>query len=239
MWIRHRSLQREYMDDHELPQVDADEVFRFLAGINRWLGGTRATLQRFSEFRRGWQPRQRIRVLDVAAGGGDVAAALVSWGRRRDVEIQVTVFDVSPGALVSARRRLARAALDARVDLVRGDVRRMPFRDRAFDYVICALFAHHLTDDDLVETLRRFDALAAHGIVVNDLVRRWRLYAWTWLFTRPFNPILRQDGLLSVKRALQPGELAALAHRAGLDWLTVRQHFGHRMTLAGERPAGA
>ena len=113
----------------------------------------------------------------------------------------------------------------------------MPYRDGTFDYVTCALFFHHLTDEGVLWTLRSFDRLAVRGVIVNDLVRSWRHYFWSWLFTRPFNAILRHDGPLSVRRAFRPAELSALARRAGLAWLSVRTHFGHRMTLAGERPS--
>ena len=70
---------------------------------------------------------------------------------------------------------------------------------------------------------------------MNDLVRSLRAFIWTWLFTWPFHPILHHDGPLSVRRALKPAEMKRLAAAAGLPWLTVKRHFGHRMTLAGEK----
>jgi hypothetical protein len=100
------------------------------------------------------------------------------------------------------------------------------------------LFFHHLTDDDVVRTLRAFDRLARRGVVVNDLVRSWRHLFWSWLFTRPFNEVLRQDGPLSVRRAFTPPELVRLVECSEVDWLSVRSHFGHRMSLAGERRLG-
>jgi len=234
MWMSQRSLEREFMDDHTPPQDVVDDVYQFLGRINRWLGGTRATLHRFEEFSRGWRAGQRVEVLDVATGGGDFARALVRWGHARGFDVRVTALDISASALRSARQRSTSDA--AGLHYVCADVHRMPCREGVFDYVSCSLFFHHLTDDDVVRTLQSFDALATRGIVVNDLVRRWRHYAWSWLFTRPFNAVLRHDGPLSVRRAFRPTELAALARRAGLSWLTIRLHFGHRMTLAGERP---
>ena len=228
MWMPARSLEREYMDDHEPPQPVVHEVYRFLEGINRWLGGHRATLERFRQFSRGWKPGQRIEVLEVAAGGGDFARALVRWGRTRGFDIHVTALDISPSALRTGRR-------EAGVRLVCGDVHHVPLKPGGVDYVTAALFFHHLTEAEVVSALRTFDRLATRGIVVNDLIRRWRLFAWSWLLTRPFNAVLRQDGPLSVRRAFLPRELEALARSAGLPWLTVREHLGHRMTLAGER----
>ena len=229
-----RSLEREYMDDHTPPQEVIDEVYRFLGAISRWLGGTRATLRRFEELSRGWTVGGRITVLDVASGGGDLARALTRWGRARGFDLRVTALDKSLPALDCARRR---GQADDRLRFVCADVHLAPCRDGAFDYVTCTLFFHHLTDDEVVRTLRSFDRLATRGVVVNDLVRRWRHYAWSWLFTRPFNAVLRNDGPLSVRRAFRAEELCALARQSGMAWLSLRTHFGHRMTLAGERPS--
>ena len=234
MWMSRRSLEREYMDDHTPPQEVLDDVYRFLGAIGRWLGGTRATLRRFEELSRGWSPTEHITVLDVASGGGDLARALTRWGRARGFDVQVTALDISLRALGCARRR---GPTDDPLRCVCADVHRAPWADGAFDYVTCALFFHHLTDDEVVSTLRSFDRLATRGVVVNDLVRRWRHYAWSWLLTRPFNAVLRNDGPLSVRRAFRAEELRALVRRSGIEWLSLRTHFGHRMTLAGERPS--
>ena len=233
------------MDDHTLPQEVIDEVYRFLGAIGRWLGGTRATLRRFEELSRGWTVGERITVLDVASGGGDLARALIRWGRARGFDLRVTALDISLRSLDCARRR---GPADDQLQLVCADVHLVPYREGAFDYVTCALFFHHLTDDDVVRTLRAFDRLATRGVVVNDLVRRWRHYAWSWLFTRPFNAVLRNDGPLSVRRAFRGDELAALqrgpAQRrtalgsdgrfVGMSWL--RSHGGRGWRGADATP---
>ena len=232
MWLSERSLQPEIMDEYTPAPEVVDEVFWFLGLINRWLGGTRASLSRFEEFSRSWRPGQRIDVLEVACGGGDFARSLIHWGRDRGFDVRVTALDISPRVLSTASRRGDSAT---RPRWLCGDVLCPPLRDGSFDYVVSALFFHHLSDADVVRTLRLFDRLTTRGIVVNDLIRRRRHYFWSWLFTRPFNSILRHDGPLSVRRAFIPRELETLARRSGLSWVSIQTHFGHRMTLAGER----
>ena len=231
MWMASRTYEHEILDDHEPEQPVVDKIYRFLSFINRRLGGSRATIARFEAFSRSWVAGERITVLDVASGAADVPRALIAWARARGFDLRVTALDLSPRALSYARRE---GSLD-RLHLVCADVTRPCFRDGAFDYVTCALFFHHLTDEQIVTTLRAFDRLAGRGIVVNDLVRSRRAWLWTRLLTAPFHPILRFDGPLSVRRALRPDELRARAAEASVDWLTIRRHFGHRMTLAGER----
>jgi len=161
-----------------------------------------------------------------------VPRALIDWGRSRGFDLHVTATDILTSALDYARRVEPH---DRRLRLVAADVTRPPFKEQSFDYVTCALFFHHLTEAQIVAALTSFDHLAVRGIVVNDLVRSRRAYLWTWLFTRPFHPILHHDGPLSIRRALKPAELQALADAAGLRWLSVQRHFGHRMTLAGQK----
>ncbi len=230
--MRSRIYQPEIMDEETLDQDTVDEVYRYLTSVNRYLGGVRATIARFEAFCSTWRPGERIEVLEIACGAADVPRALVAWGRSRGFDVRVTATDILPSALDYARRTGPR---EERLRLVCADVAHPPFRDKAFDYVTCALFFHHLTDDQIVGALRTFDRLASRGIVVNDLVRSRRAFAWTWLLTKPFHPVLHHDGPLSIRRALKPPELQQLASAAGLPWLTVQRHFGHRMTLAGEK----
>ena len=230
--MRSRIYQPEIMDETTPDQAIVDEIYRYLAAVNRFFGGARATIARFEQFSRTWRAGERIDVLEIACGAADVPRALIAWGRSRGFDVRVTATDVLPSALDYARRL---GTGDGRLRLVGADVAHLPFKDRTFDYVTCALFFHHLTDDQIIGALGAFDRLATRGIVVNDLVRSHRAYAWAWLFTLPFHPILHHDGPLSIRRALKPAEMRRMAVAAGLDWLTVHRHFGHRMTLAGEK----
>jgi ubiquinone/menaquinone biosynthesis C-methylase UbiE len=230
--MRSRIYQPEIMDEETLEQETVDEIYHYLTSINRLFGGVRGTLARFEDFSRSWKTGERIEVLEIACGAADIPRALIAWGRARGFDLRVTATDILPSALDYARR----VNHDERMRLACADVSHLPFRDGAFDYVTCGLFFHHLTDGQIIEALKIFDRLATRGIVVNDLVRSRRAFIWTWLFTKPFHPILHHDGPLSIRRALKPEELSHLASAAGLPWLTVQRHFGHRMTLAGQKP---
>jgi len=230
--MRSRIYQPEIMDEETVDQETADEIYRYLASINRLFGGVSGTIARFEAFSRSWRPGERIEVLEIACGAADVPRALIAWGRAHGFDLRVTATDILPSALDYARRM---GAPEERLRLACADVGRPPFKAGTFDYVTCGLFFHHLTDDQIVAALTTFDRLATRGIVVNDLVRSRRALFWTWIFTWPFHPILHHDGPLSIRRALRPDEMKQLAAAAGLSWLTVARHFGHRMTLAGEK----
>jgi ubiquinone/menaquinone biosynthesis C-methylase UbiE len=231
-----RITQHEILDDHEPEQAVVDRIYAFLAMVNRRFGGAQATIARFEEASRSWKPGERIEVLDIASGAADVPRALIQWGREHGFDVRVTALDISQSALDYARRA---GPGNARLRLLCADIRRPFCQDQSFDYVTSALFFHHLTDAQIIETLRLSDRIARRGIVVNDLVRSPRAWLLTWLLTWPFHPILHHDGPLSVRRALTPDEMLALARQAGMPWLSIGRHFGERMTLAGERPSEA
>ncbi len=71
------------------------------------------------------------RILDVAAGTGDVAIALA----RRLPQARITGIDLSDEMLAVGRGKVARRGLDDRIGLVQGDAEKLPFSDGAFDAV--------------------------------------------------------------------------------------------------------
>jgi len=208
--MKTRSLEPERLDIEDPPRDLVEGSYRFLRFINRWLGGMRATRLAFDEFAVRWKPDETIRVLDVAGGTGDMAKLL----SERDPRLRFTIVDLRGGG-------------------VRGDAMRLPFRDGAFDYVITSLFLHHLDDGQASRALREFDRVARRGMIMNDLIRRTRLYLWTKFFTLFGNEIVRYDGPLSVRKSFTVDELRRLAEP--IPYLKTRVCFGHRVLLYGER----
>jgi ubiquinone/menaquinone biosynthesis C-methylase UbiE len=217
--MKTRSLEPERLDVETPPRDLVERSYRFLSFVNRRLGGVRATRLAFEEFAPRWGPESRIRVLDVASGSGDIPNALERWNPK----LHFTCLDM-------------RADPSGRV-AVRGDALRLPFRDGSFDYVTTSLFMHHLGDAELVRALREFDRVARRGLVMNDLLRRTRLYLWTKLFTLFANEYVRHDGPLSVRKSFTLEELHRLA--APFPYLKTRVCFGHRVILYGEKSGGA
>jgi ubiquinone/menaquinone biosynthesis C-methylase UbiE len=216
--MKTRSLEPERLDVESPPRDLVERSYRFLSFVNRRLGGVRATRLAFEEFAPRWGADSRLRVLDVASGSGDIPTALERWNPR----LRFTCLDL-------------RADPSGRVG-VRGDALRLPFRDGSFDYVTTSLFLHHLGDEELVRALREFDRVARRGLVMNDLLRRTRLYLWTKVFTLFANECVRHDGPLSVRKSFTLEELQRLA--APLPYLKTRVCFGHRVILYGEKPGG-
>ena len=60
--MRARIYQPEIMDEETVDQETADEIYRYLASINRLFGGVNGTIARFEAFSRSWRPGERIEV---------------------------------------------------------------------------------------------------------------------------------------------------------------------------------
>lgn len=230
--LRERSLEPELLDIERPAPKRLERFYRFLEFVNTFLGGTRAVKGALTQFSKRWSKGQTFWILDVASGSADIPRALVTWARKRGYFFKIVALDREEDTLVFARSRLKGYP---EILLVRGTAQSLPFRERCFDYVISNLFLHHLNDEEALTVVNQFDRLTRRGVIVNDLLRRRRLYGWTVLFSLFCEPLLRHDNLLSVRKAFTFSEIETLAKRAGLRYLKINTAFGHRFLVYGEK----
>jgi SAM-dependent methyltransferase len=235
MALRYRRRQHELMDDDAVDARQLAAALRFIRGINRFLGYTRATLGHLKRFSRSWRRQQPIRILDVATGSADVPRAILRWADRRGWDVRIIAIDRHTLTL-NAGRAAAAAAPDSRLALVQADALRLPFADASFDYAITSMFLHHLDDDAAVAALAEMNRVARRGLIAADLLRSARAYAWITLFTLFTTRMIRHDAKVSVAQAFCKPEVLALRERAGIPFARYHRHFGHRFVLAGEKP---
>ena len=207
MAIGHERVIVPELLDHASPEVARDNL-RDLVRINRYLGG-HAILQRMmADF---VQPQDRFSMLDVGAASGDMAASL----RRR-----------YPRAAITSLDRKCVHLEEAAPPKLAGDAFLLPFAARSFDFVFSSLFLHHFSDEQVVELLGNFRAVARRAVLAIDLERGPLAYyfipATKWLFG--WHDISLYDGPVSVRAAFKREELLALAGRAGLAEARVNVH---------------
>ncbi len=220
-----RLYDLEFLDQPDFSPGLARQSYAFMAFVNRLFGGIRTVRRFVAEEARRQETGRPLRVLDIGSGICDIPIAVARWAGRRNINVRLTCLETSPYAPAIARARIERAGLTDRIQLLRQDV----FTHRPsepYDCAVGSMFFHHLREDEILALVRHLRTFVRRSILISDLGRSWADYAGAWLLTLPLARQVRQDALLSVRRAFTPPELAELLHRlpdvavqAGNTWL--------------------
>lgn len=194
--------------------AEIDRTYRELETVNRLSLAYRPTLTWLDRAAARF-PGERLSILDVACGHGDMSRRIAAWARRRGVGVEVVGLDISPDAVRSAEAATP-AGLPVRYEV--GDVFAMP-DDRRFDLVVSALFAHHLFDERLVAFVAGMERAARRGWMINDLHRHAIPYHFTrtWFRLARFSRFMVNDGPVSIARGFTRAEWLEVLRQAGVD----------------------
>lgn len=228
--LPNRRLEPELMDDPALDPARHEQALRGVRRINRVSLAALSSWRAIVAATKDIDANHTLRIADIASGGGDIAFGLVRHATRAGRTVEVTGFDISETAVALANRRSEAnglAATFAQRDALHGPL------PTGFDVITSSLFFHHLTDEQIVDVLRRMREADPRAIVINDLVRSSMHLAAAHVFTRLLSrsPIVHFDGPASVRAALTCDEMAALAAEAGLDGAMVVRRFPQRFIL--------
>jgi SAM-dependent methyltransferase len=226
-----RSYKLERIDTGDYTTGEFQRFLREIRFINRFLGDDLALektlLKEIEE-----ENLQEFSVLDIGAGSGELLQAIAEFAQKTNRNANLFGLDLSE---ISAKSIFAQSKLFREIKVVLADGLSLPFADNAFDYAICSLFTHHLTDENVVRLLQEMDRVSRRGIVVIDLHRHRIAYALYKIFCVVFriSQLVREDGSLSVLRGFKPDELRILAEKANLKNVSVERHFPFRLVLRG------
>ena len=188
-------------------------------------------------------PARRLRVADIACGGGHVAVALARLAARDGVEVDIVGHDISLVAVDYATALAGRSGVRG-VSFVLGDVLHDELVGPAeagpnksvngtFDVAFSSLFLHHLGEDEAVAALAAMKRVGRRLVVVSDLKRSRLGYLMAWIGCRLLSAsrVFRTDGALSVRAAYSPDEFRAVADRAGLVGATIASQWPERFVM--------
>lgn len=211
-------------------KANFDDLWR----INRYLGGvacSRRLLGRFFER----ATKRKLRVLDVGAGDGRLAAQLQSELARQGIAAEFVVLDRRLDHLLTGVPRAAG------VKAVVADALALPFAEGSFDVATCNLLFHHFSGPRALAVLRSLARVARDAVLINDLERHWLAY----LFVR-FVPwfcrerVSRLDGIASVRQAYTSLEVESMARAAGFSDFEIHRVVPYRLgVLLWKAPATA
>ena len=212
------------MDAPDLDPAVYERVLHDLARVNRWTLAARPSIAFLD---RAVGSRTRLRLLDVGFGDGDVLRAISRWARRRGIDAELVGVDLNDKSVAAAR---AATPADLAIDYRAGDYRDEP---GPFDFIISTQVAHHMTDEQLTAFLRHMETEARSGWLVCDVRRHAVAHRGFPLLARLLrvHRIVREDGRLSIARALRRAEWEAALRVAGiaLDEVRIVRRFAFRL----------
>lgn len=228
-----RRLQPELMDQPGLDQQLHHHALEGLARINLFSGSARILWSPIRRLARQVGDR-RLRILDIATGGGDVPLELWRRARRNGLQIQLEGCDISRTAVTYARERAEERGADIRFFELDAMATEIP---PGYDIVVCSLFLHHLQEEQAVRLLRHMAEAANRLVLVNDLIRSSAGMMLAVVGTRLLSGsrIVHTDGPRSVQGAFTMEEASRMARRAGLDGVTVTRRWPCRFLLMWKR----
>ena len=227
-----RATEPERIDTGDYTPEEYQTFLREIAFINRHFGDGRAlkkTLLREIEEK----DLPSFSVLDVGCGSGELLRMIATFADTSDRRATLVGIDLNP---ISSSTTHTESADFRSISSVQGDAFQLPFADDAFDYAISSLFFHHLTDDQIPLVLKEMSRVARRGIVIIDLHRDVVPFIGYKILCAAFriSPLVRQDGLLSIRKGFRAADLEAIGEKGGFDVSHVSQVFPGRVVLVLE-----
>jgi 2-polyprenyl-3-methyl-5-hydroxy-6-metoxy-1,4-benzoquinol methylase len=192
----------------ELPDADAHlsrRTIRQFRLINTLFSGSRRLMRQHFFPLMEQKPDRIYTLLDVGAGGCDLAIWAVREARQRGLKLKITALDNDKRTLPIAQQAIRDYP---EISIVEGNALELS-RLGSFDFVFSNHLLHHLTWDEIKIFLESSIARTRLAFVMNDLKRsNWAYLGFTicsgLLTPRSFH---FHDGRLSIRRAFLPEEL--------------------------------
>lgn len=205
----YRSNAKELMDDFSMKGELLRDTLDKLGKINKWLGGNQITLDGLRHLLKEQSKDKTYTIVDLGCGQGDILRLIADYGRKQHYSFNLIGVDANQDAI------------DYAVELSEGydeisfkklDVFSEEFQSLDYDIVLSTLFLHHLNQDEILSFLKMLNSKAKLGIVINDLHRNKTAYGLFKLLSLVIsNPMIAQDGLISILRGFKRNELETIS----------------------------
>ena len=201
-----RSDQKEIMGSRD---VDEKKVYRTLAQfriINLLLSRSRKLMKEILIPHMLQAGGKKFTLLDVGAGGGDVAAWFADLCHSRGIEIKIICLDSDPQVIEFAAKRCQSYM---NINVRHGSAHDIETIDEGIDYIFANHFLHHLDNQEIPQFLEKVYRTARRGFLINDLLRSHPAYLGFTLLAGIFfhKSYHFHDGRLSIRKGFKLHEL--------------------------------
>jgi 2-polyprenyl-3-methyl-5-hydroxy-6-metoxy-1,4-benzoquinol methylase len=228
--LTQRSLQKELMDENNIPFAAIVQTLRELNVVNTTLGGHAITVEGVKQL---MHADRLISICEIGCGGGDNLFALHKFFVRRGILSRFVGVDINPECIAFAQKRYAEINCEWKCsDYVAVDFSRHPP-----DIIFCSLFCHHFTDAQLIQMLQWLNKNSRVGFFINDLHRHWLAYYFIKLLTKFFSKshLVKNDAAISVARSFRRKEWNSLFQKAGLSKYTIHWKWAFRWLVISRK----
>ncbi len=208
--VAQSSIGAALLDDPDADPAIVAQSLRNIARANRWFGGAAAVRHGLARTLGNVHRGERVTLLDVGTGLGDLPRTAVKWGASRGIAIVPIGLELN--------RAAAALALRYGLPTIVACAGTPPIRDQAVDVVLVSQVAHHLAADSIIDLFRTCNRIARRAVVVADL-RRHSLAAQSFRLggrLLGFDAVTLSDGVTSIRRGFSRRELQGLLERAGV-----------------------
>jgi SAM-dependent methyltransferase len=227
-----RSHETELMDTESVSLEDYRACLKDLATVNAVTLTHGPILKWLAHATRSLKPNERVTVLDVGYGYGDLLRRIHAWSRRKGRAVDLSGVDLNPMS-----EPIARAAThpDVSIDYRTGNV--FDFKpERPIDFILSSQTTHHMSDEELATFIRWMDQVATRGWFIADLHRHPVPFYFFQLLSRAarWHRFVQHDGPVSIARSFRREDWERILHSAGIEpgMARIQWHVAFRLCVS-------
>ena len=208
------------------------KTVRQFEGINRLLSASRRLIKKHLVSHMQPGTDRPYTLLDIGAGGGDIACWLADYCEKREINISITCLDNDPRIAEFARQNISGRR---NVEVLEASVFDLP-ESGQYDFIFSNHFLHHFAKEDILRIINRLLPATRTTLLMNDLLRSKLSYLGYRLFAALFlrSSFAAWDGALSIRRGFLPSEAEELLSSTERpDLLEVRRAAPGRIYILG------
>ncbi len=220
---KNRSLQKEILDQSNIPFEDIALNMKELDWINSHLGGHSITIDGFKKLSKN---KKSVSVCEIGCGGGDNLNALYNYCKKYNIDASFTGIDINKDCIAFAKEN---SKID-NVNFIVSDYKKINFENKKPDIIFSSLFCHHFTDEELVEMINWMKNNSTVGFFINDLHRHPIAYHFIKMSTRIFSRsyLVKNDAPISVLRGFKKNEWKQILHKAAIKDFSIKWEWAFR-----------